>query len=59
LVDFQDIIRLLGVVGVGVGSECPVGKITKKNSLNECVFVNSALKLQCPIVKSTLLQTAF
>jgi len=38
------------------GHENPVGKITKK-SLKECVFVNTALKLQCHIVKNTLLQT--
>jgi len=31
----------------------------KKNSLSECVFVNSALKIQCHIVKNTLLHTAF
>jgi len=37
----------------------PVGKIAKKNSQKECIFVNSALKIQCHIVKSTLLQTAF
>jgi len=37
----------------------PVGKIAKKSSLNECVFVNSALKIQRHIVKNTLLQTAF
>jgi len=36
-----------------------VGKIAKKNSLKECSFVNSALKIQCHIVKSTILQTAF
>jgi len=37
----------------------PVGKIAK-NSLKECVFfVNSALKIQCHIVKNTLLQMAF
>jgi len=34
----------------------PVGKIAK-NSLKECDFVNSALKIQCHIVKNTLLQT--
>jgi len=31
---------------------CPVGKIAK-NSLKECVYVNSALKLQCHVVKNT------
>jgi len=36
----------------------PVGKMAK-NSLKEWVFVNSALKIQCHIVKNTLLQTAF
>jgi len=30
-----------------------------KNSLKECVFVNSALKIQCYIVKNTFLQTAY
>jgi len=30
-----------------------------KNSVKECVFINSALKIQLHIVKSTLLQTAF
>jgi len=34
------------------------GQNRQKNSLKECVF-NSALKIQCHIVKSTLLQTAF
>jgi len=28
-------------------------------NLKECVFVNTALKIQCHIVKKTLLQTAF
>jgi len=36
-----------------------VGKLAKKGSLKECVFVNSALKTQCHIVKITLLQTVF
>jgi len=36
----------------------PVGKIAKKR-LKECVFVNSALKIRCRIVKNTLQQTAF
>jgi len=31
----------------------------KKNSLKECVFVNSALNIQCHVVENTLLQTAF
>jgi len=30
-----------------------------KNSLKECVFANSALKIQCQIVKNTLLQIGF
>jgi len=30
-----------------------------RNSLMECVFVNSAIKIQCHVVKNTLLQTAF
>jgi len=29
----------------------PLSKIGKKNSLKECVFVNSALKIQCHVVK--------
>jgi len=37
----------------------PVGKIAKKNRLKGCAFVNSAFKIQCHIVKNTLLQTAF
>jgi len=33
----------------------PVGKNTKKkNSLKECAFVNSALKIQCHVVKNTV-----
>jgi len=28
-------------------------------SLKECIFVNSALKIQCHVVKNTLLETAF
>jgi len=37
----------------------PVGKIAKKQSEGvQCVFVNSALKIQCYIV-NTLIQTAF
>jgi len=32
---------------------------TNQISLKECIFFNSALKLQCNIVKNTLLQTAF
>jgi len=31
----------------------PVGKIAKKQSA--CVFVNSAFKIQCLVVKNTLL----
>jgi len=38
---------------------CSVCQSPKKNNLKECVFVNSALKMQCCIVKNTLLQTAF
>jgi len=34
-------------------------KKQKKNSLKECVFINSALKIQCRVAKNTLLQTAF
>jgi len=30
----------------------------QNNSLKECVFVNSAFKIQCHIVKNTFLQTA-
>jgi len=30
-------------------------KLLKKNSLKECVFVNSAPKVQCHVVKNTLL----
>jgi len=30
-----------------------------KSSLKECVFVNSALKRQCHVVKNALLKTAF
>jgi len=33
--------------------------IFAKNSLKECVFVNSALNTQCHIVKTALLHTAF
>jgi len=36
----------------------PVGKTAKKYSLKECVFVNLTLKIQCNVVKNTLLQTA-
>jgi len=37
----------------------PSGQNRQKNSL-KCIFViNSALKIQCHIVKNTLLQTAF
>jgi len=41
---------------IGTGS---VGKIAKKDSLMECDFVNSALKIQCHIAKNTLIQTGF
>jgi len=34
-------------------------KSPKKSSLKECAFDNSAAKIQCYIVKNTLLQTAF
>jgi len=37
----------------------PVGKISNRNSLSECVFVNSALKRQCYVVKNSLLKTTF
>jgi len=37
----------------------PVGKIAKKNSLKEYVFVNSVLKILCHVVKNALLQNAF
>jgi len=30
-----------------------------KNSLKEYIFINSALKMQCRVVKNTLVQTAF
>jgi len=33
----------------------PVGKTTKKKSLKEYIFINSTLKIQCYIVKNTLL----
>jgi len=36
----------------------PVGKFAKKQS-EEMPFFNSALKIQCHIVKNRLLQTAF
>jgi len=31
----------------------------QKNILKECVFVDSVLKIQCHVVKNTLLQTVF
>jgi len=37
----------------------PNGQNCQKNSLKECVLINSALKMQCSVVKNTLLQTAF
>jgi len=37
----------------------PSGQNGQKISLKECVYINSALKIQCIIVKNTLLQTAF
>jgi len=36
----------------------PSGKNRQKKK-KECVFVNSALKMHCHVVKNTLLQTAF
>jgi len=33
--------------------------VSLKDNLKECVYVNSSLKIQCHIVKNTLLQTAF
>jgi len=37
-----------------------VGKIAnKKNSLKDCVFVYSALEIQCHVVKNTPLQSVF
>jgi len=41
---------------VAISMKYPVGKMPK-SSLKECVFVKSALKIQC--VKNTLQQTAF
>jgi len=35
------------------------GKNRQKSSLKKCVFVNSALNIQCHVIKNTLLQTAF
>jgi len=37
----------------------PSEKNRQKYSLKECVIDNSALKIQCHIIKNTLLQTAF
>jgi len=39
--------------------DIPSGQNRQKNSLKVCIFVNSALKLQCHIIKNTLLQTDF
>jgi len=35
------------------------GQNRQKSSLEECGFINLALKIQCYIVKNTLLQSAF
>jgi len=35
------------------------GQNRRKSSLKQCVFVSLPLKIQCHIVKNTLLQTAF
>jgi len=37
----------------------PSGQNRQKSSPKECVFVDSALEIQCHIVKNALLQTAF
>jgi len=37
----------------------PSRKNRQKNSLEECLFVNSAFKIQCHVPKNTLHQTAF
>ena len=37
----------------------PAGKILKKVTLEEGVFVESAFNMRCHIVKNTLLHTAF
>jgi len=37
----------------------PVGIIAKKCKLKERVFVNSALKIQCQIVKKAILPTGY
>jgi len=36
-----------------IGLDYPVGKIAIKQS-EKCVFINSALEIQCHIVKNTL-----
>jgi len=46
--DFKFCRQLLFVV---VHSYFQVAKIAKKNGLKECVFVNSALKIQCILSK--------
>jgi len=42
------------VIAAGIKS-LPSGQNYQKNSLKECVLVNSALKIQCHIVKNTLI----
>jgi len=58
-VNFGESLRLLFAQKTSI----PSGQNRQKNSLKECVkecvFVNSALKIQCHVVKYTLLQTAF
>jgi len=36
-----------------ITSYLPSGQNRQKNNLKECVYVNSALKMQCQIVKNT------
>jgi len=58
---FPSFERKLSSLSIGHPSSTfifPVGKIAKKNTLKECSFVNSALKIQCHIIKNTLPQTA-
>jgi len=42
-----------------ISMQYPSEQNCQKYSLKECVFVNSILKIQCRVVKSTLLQIAF
>jgi len=53
------IIILLVIITRNFGKQFPSGQNRQKDSLKECVFVNSALNLQCRIVKNTLLQIVF